>query len=398
MTSPGLSRRASEVPASATVALADLATEMRARGEDVVDLTAGRASEACPDAIIDAAVAAMRAGDTHQTQARGTAEYRRMVAKKLARENGIEADPGKNIVATLGCKNGLVLALTAILDPGDEVIIEDPAFVSYAPTIHYLGGHAKTVPLPAEQNYRWRREDLLPAVSERCKAILFCSPQNPTGIVHSREDLECIAEIARERDLFVIVDEVYERMTWGGREHLCIGTLPGMAERTIDLMSLTKSHAMGGWRIGFAHGPETVIDAMVQVQAHLTTCAGSFTQAGAALAFGEDPEPGLLELWQDWEGRCKFVAQALASVPGVRCAVPEAGYYAWVDLRAVSQDSAAVADMLLREHKVAVVPGRAFGSNGEGFIRVTCVKSWDIMREAVARLSTGLGSLARSES
>ncbi len=396
MTSPGLSRRASEIPASATVALADMATQLRARGEDIVDLTAGRATEPCPDAIIDKAIEAMRAGHTHQTPARGTAEYRRMAAAKLARENGIEADPDKNIVATLGCKNGLLLALMAILDPGDEVIIEDPAFVSYAPTIRYLGGIPKPVALPVEQDFRWRGEDLSAALSDRSKAIILCSPQNPTGVVHTREDLEVIAAVARKHNLYVIADEVYERMTWGDREHLCIGTLPGMAERSIDLMSLTKSHAMGGWRIGFAHGPEEVIDAMVQVQAHLTTCAGSFTQAGAALAFGEEPEAGLLELWEDWEARCKFVSQALAALPGVRCRVPEAGYYAWVDLRQLSMDSESVARMLLAEHRVAVVPGRAFGPNGEGFIRVTCVKSWDIMREAVARLGKGLGSLSRS--
>ncbi len=380
-----------ESPTSATVRIADLASSLRRQGVKVVDFSAGRASEHTPEYICRVASEALLRGDTHQTMAQGTPEYRAACARKLLRENGLEADPETEIVATFGCKNGLTLALLAIMNPGDEVILEDPGFVSYAPTIRFLGGVPVTVPLEPELNHRWREERLRAAITPRTKAILFCSPHNPTGTVHTPEELDMIGRVAQEHGLYVIADEIYERVTWGGRPHTCIATRPGMRERTITLMGLTKTASMGGWRIGFAFAPPPVIEAMVTGQQHLTTCVGSFTQAGAAVAFGDDPPPALTDMWKEWEERCRFMTSALDALPGVACAMPEGGFYAWADIRGTGERCEALAERLLKDHHIAVVPGAAFGGQGEGYLRITCVKSWDDLQEGVKRLKEALG-------
>ena len=280
-----LAQRISEIPTSATVGIADTAAQLRREGADVADFSAGRAFEPTPDYIIQAAVDAMRQGHTHQTMAAGIPEYRAACAKKLQRENGIEADPETEIIATAGVKQGLTLSLLATINPGDEVIVEDPCFVSYLPLITLCGGKTVPVPIRAENNFRWTSEDLEKAISPKTKAILFNSPQNPTGTVHTMDDLDIIRQAALRHDLYVITDEVYERVTWDGRAHICMATLPDMKERTLTIMGLTKSFAMGGWRIGFAYIPAAMMPAVLKLQQHLLTCTCSFVQAGATKAF-----------------------------------------------------------------------------------------------------------------
>lgn len=372
---PDIATRIARLPDSATVRIADLASEMRARGLEVIDLSAGRAAEHTPLPYIETAVRSMREGDTHQTPARGTPTYLAACARKLARENDLVVDPAREIVATLGCKQGLGLALGAILDAGDEVIVEDPGFVSYAPSVQLAGGVAVPVVLRRSNASRWSRADLEAAVTPRTRALLLCSPHNPTGVVHTDEDLQVIADVARSHDLFVIVDEIYERTTWGDRRHRCIATLDGMQERTIGLMGLTKTASMGGWRIGFAYGPPPVITAMERIQQHAMTCASSIGQSAAAHAFGEPPTPELRAYWTRWEECCRLVASTLDALPGFSCAMPEGGFYAWLDVRSMGIGSTEVAELLLTEQQVAVVPGAAFGPQGEGFLRITCVRS-----------------------
>ena len=389
-----LSTRIRDAVPSATVRIADVASEMRRRGVSIVDFSAGRAAEHTPPYVVDTAVSALRSGDTHQTPARGTPEYRAAVARKLARENGIDADPETEIIASLGCKQGLTLSLLATLDAGDEVLIEDPAFVSYAPTIRFCGGVPVPVRLREENGYRWTRDDLEAALTPRTRAILFCSPHNPTGVVHSVPDLDEIAHVAREHDLWVVSDEIYERMTWGGRRHVCMATRPDMRARSITLMGLTKSFAMGGWRIGFVHAPPAVISGMVTLQQHLMTCAGSFTQAGAARALGDEPDASVVAMWREWEARCGYMTSGLDGIPGVRCSMPEAGYYGWADVRAFGVPVADLAEQLLVRHAVAVVPGSAFGPAGEGFLRITCVRSRPELELGLERIAAALHEIA----
>ena len=388
---PELAQRIHTAPESATVRIADLAKTLRRRGEDVVDFSAGRASDDTPKAICRTASDAMMRGDTHQTMAQGKPEYREAVAKKLKRENGIDADPETEIIATFGCKNGLTLSLLSILNPGDEVILEDPGFVSYAPTIQFFGGVPVPVPLRPENDHRWKEEELRAAITKRTKAILFCSPHNPTGVVHTPEDLDVICRVAQENNLYVISDEIYERVVWGDHQHTCIATRPGMKELNITLMGLTKTASMGGWRVGFAYAPEPVIKAMITLQQHLATCVSSFTQVGAAHAFGEEPGEELTTMWKNWEHRCEFMTGELNKLPGVTCTMPEGGFYGWADIRETGKDSESFAEQLLTEHHVAVVPGAAFGNQGEGFLRITCVKSDKELEKGVERLKKALG-------
>lgn len=379
-------RRFQEIPPSSTVRLADTVAQLRHQGVDVVDFSAGRAAEHTPEYICRKAAQALEHGDTHQTMAQGTLEFREACACKLARENGITADPHTDVMATLGCKEGLVLALLATIDPGDEGLVEDPCFVSYRPAVRIAGGVPVGVPLTVEHRLRWTEDDLERAITPRTRAVVFCSPQNPTGVVHSEADLDVVADVAGRHDLIVITDETYERLAWGGRRHTCLATRAGMAERTITLMGLTKAFSMGGWRIGFAHAPERLIQRMVVIQQHLTTCAGSFVQAGAVRALADDPPPEVTALWEDWERRCAFAVARLDGLPGVQCAMPEGGFYAWIDVRGTGRPSTHWADALLKESHVALVPGIAFGPAGEGYLRMTCVRSWEELRAGLARL------------
>jgi len=379
-----IAARSPEIPSSATVRIADVVSDMRRRRIDVVDFSAGRAAEHTPAYVIEAAAQAMQRGDTHQTPAQGKPEFREACARKLARDNGIEADPERELIATLGCKQGLFLGLQATLDLGDEVLVEDPGFVSYQPEIQYCGGRAIAVPLP------WTAEALAEKLTSKTRGLVLCSPQNPTGTVHRREDLEIIAGFAKEHDLLVYSDETYERLTWDGHEHISIASLPAMRERTIALMGLTKSFSMGGWRVGFALAPAPILEVMITVQQHVVTCAGSFAQTGAVAAYAEPPREEVRALWEDWEKRCRRVAEALDAIPDVHCSMPEGAFYAWADIRALGEPSATLADRWLDELHVAVVPGSAFGPQGEGYVRITCVRSWEELETGLSRLRSAL--------
>ncbi len=385
-----LAKRILETPASATVLMADMAAKLRREGIDVIDFSAGRAAEHSPDYVNIAAAEAVVAGDTHQTMAQGKPEYREACAKKLQRENGIEADPETSIIATLGCKHGLTLSLLTTVDPGDEVIVENPCFVSYRPTIGLCGGKAIPVPLHHENHFRWDSKELEAAITDRTRAILFCSPHNPTGAVHTESDLDRLAEIACKHDLIVITDEIYERCTWGDRRQISLATRPGMKDRTITLMGLAKTLSMGGWRIGFAYAPENIIAGMTKIQQHLITCAGSFTQTGAIKALEDEPPVEVKNLWQDWEKRCRHVVTEINKIPNVSCGYPEGGFFAWINIKDIGVNSTSIADKLLRDHHVAVVPGVAFGSQGEGYLRMTCVRSWDEIREGLTRFKEAM--------
>ncbi len=385
-----LGNKVDQITRSATVGIADKVTRLRQKGHQIIDFSAGRAFEPTPGYVSQAAADALAAGVTHQTMARGTMEFRKACARKLSRDNGLEADWESEFIATMGVKQALTLALLGVVNDGDEVLIEDPCFVSYQALITIAGGRVRQLPLQPENNFRWKQQQLENAVNDRTRAILFNSPQNPTGTVHSQADLEIIAAVAREHDLMVITDEVYERVTWDDRHHICMATLPGMRERTITCMGLTKTFSMGGWRIGFIFAPALIIDGLERFQEHLITCAASFTQAGAAVALEESPHAEVVDLWREWEARCEMMAQGLNDIPGLSCAKPEGGFYAWVDISATGLESQEFADKLLNDHQVAVVPGAAFGPSGEGYIRINCVRNRDELAEGLKRIRRAL--------
>lgn len=380
-----LSKRVVNSETSATVNIADKAQSIRERGDQVFDFSAGRAFENTPVYVLNAAIKAMKNGDTHQTMAKGTTAYREACAIKLKRENNIDADPETEIVATMGCKQGLTISLLTILNPGDEVIIEDPCFVSYRQTINYLGGVPVPVPLYAKNNFRWKKEQLEKAITSKTKAIICCTPHNPTGVVHTLEDLQQIAQVAIKHNLIVITDEPYERMVWNGQKHLNLANLPEMKSRTITLMSLTKSFSMGGWRIGFAYANAEKIEQMSKLQQHLITCVNSFAQAGGVEAYGTPPKDEVLEYWQEWKRKVTYFTQLLSKIEGISCYTPESGFYAWVDISQLNISSEEFCNRLLEDYQVAIVPGSSFGKMGENYVRFNCLKSWEEIDEGLKR-------------
>ena len=385
--------RIGKIPESSTVRIADVASMLKRRGENVIDFSAGRAAESTPSFICEAAIQAMESGYTHQTPARGIPAYLDACAGKLARDNGLAMDAETEVIATAGCKEGLLLALFAVVDPGDEVIVEDPCFVSYQPEIALCGGTAVSVPLHAANDNRWTHRDLAAAVTPRTRAILMCSPNNPLGVVHTRDDLEVLRRIAIENDLIVIVDEIYDAAVWGGRKHLPIAGLPGMRERTIGLMGMTKSYSMGGWRIGYAYAHAGVIAKMIVVQQHIMTCASSIGQHAGIAALSEQGIALMQPIWEDWEQRCMHVADSVNEIPGLSTVRPEGTFYVWVDISRTGLSSMQFASRLLEHHKVAVVPGDGFGTQTDNYIRITCVRSPDDIEEGLRRLSAFVRSL-----
>lgn len=381
-----ISDRVANSQQSSTVGIADLATRLRENGERVYDFSAARAFEPTPSYIIEEAIRAMKAGDTHQTMAQGTTEYRNAIAEKLKRENNIIADPETEIIATMGVKQGLTISFLAIINPGDEVIVEDPCFPTYKQLINYLGGIPKAVPLRPENRFRWDKDELEKSITSKTKAILLNSPQNPTGVVHTKEDLRVIADLAIRHNLYVLSDEVYERIPWQGRKHYNICNLDGMKNRTVTLNSFTKSFSMGGWRIGYIYGPETIIESLNKLQQHLITSCNSFVQAAAALAFSEPPRQVVLDYWKQWEQKTIFVANELNEIPGISCPVPEAAFFVWADISKLGMPSKEFVERLLSEEKVALVHGSSFGNNGEGYFRMTCSKTEKDNLEGLKRI------------
>ncbi len=388
-----LSDRVKNSLSSSTVLIADKAQRLREEGENIYDFSAGRAFEPTPEYISEATIEAIRSGDTHQTMARGKTAYREAIAKKLERENGIIADPAREIIATMGCKQGLTISLLATINPGDEVIVEDPCFVSYRQIIQYLGGKVVEVPLKEENRFRWTKTDLEEKIGPATKVIIMCSPHNPTGTVHTREDLQLVADIAIRHNLIVIIDAVYERVVWGNHTYSSLAALPGMKERTITLMSFTKSFSMGGWRIGFIYSSAEIIFQLEKLQQHLITSVNSFVQAGAAIACQESPRQEVLNYWKEWEKKIRYVTEEVNRIPGLSCTMPEGGFYAWIKIDIPGISSPEFTERLLTTEKVAVVDGASFGKMGDQYFRFTCVKSWEELEEGLKRLKHFTASL-----
>ncbi|MEQ9300232.1 MAG: aminotransferase class I/II-fold pyridoxal phosphate-dependent enzyme [Cyclobacteriaceae bacterium] len=378
---------------SSTVGIADKVKHLREQGQTVYDFSAGRAFEPTPAYIVDVAHQAMRSGDTHQTMARGTTPFRQAVAEKLKRENGISANPDTEIITTMGVKQGMTLALLTLINEGDEVIVEDPCFVSYKQLIKVPGGVPVTVPLRKDNRFRWDPDELEAAITPRTRAIIFNSPHNPTGVVHTQEDLQVIADLAQKHGLYVISDEVYERIVWKGHKHQNLANLPGMRPWTITLTSLTKSFAMGGWRIGFAHADAGLIEKMVTIQAHLLTSCNAFVQTAAATAFANPAPPEVTAIWDTWYQKTQRITQALDAMEGLSCQMPEGAFYAWFDITALGISSLEFTERLLEQEKVALVHGSSFGEFGEGYIRMTCVKTDDELNHGLEGISRFLKTL-----
>ena len=376
--------RVTAIAPSPTIAVSDRARQMKAAGREVIDLGGGDPDFPTPPHIVAAAADAMEAGDTHYVASAGIPELRAAIVRKLGRENGL-AYSADEIIVTPGGKPAIFAAMMTLVGPGDEVLILDPGWVSYAPEVIIAGGTPVGVPLSADDNYAIIEERIRPHITPRTRALILCTPNNPTGRVATEAELATIARLAREHDFYVFSDEIYEKLVYDGAVHRSIAALPGMWERTLTLNGFSKAYAMTGWRLGFLAAPRPIIEQILKIHSHSVTCATSFGQRGAIAAL-DGPQEIIAQMVAAYDRRRHLVADGLNAIPGVRCALPQGAFYALPDIRGTGLTSAECAELLIAEGGVAVTPGNAFGEAGEGFVRLSFATSDEELTRAVARM------------
>jgi len=377
-------RRAQAVQPSPTVVFRELAQKRLADGLEVYDLTIGEPDFDTPAHIIEAAEAAMRAGFTHYVNSRGIPELLKAVAAKFEADNGLSYDPKKEILVALGGKQAIFTTILATIDEGDEVLVLDPAWVSYDPMVRIAGGVPIHVQLAAEDNLRITEERLSACLSPRTRMVILNSPNNPTGRVATREELEAVAAVAEQADLLVISDEIYEKLLFDGREHVSIAALPGMRERTVVVNGFSKPYAMTGWRLGYMAGPAAIVNAVLILHQHAVTCANSFAQKAGVAAL-QGPQDDLLAMLAEFSARRDLVYAGLNAIPGIHCPVIEGTFYAFFDVSAFGPGTQ-VAGRLIQEGGVATVPGVSFGDHWDTHLRISFAASRTKLERALASM------------
>jgi len=383
MTKEVLARRVLELKPSGIRKFFDIAATM----EDVISLGIGEPDFTTPEPIIRAGVASLQRGDTHYTSNHGILALREAVAEHLQALYGVTYNPANEIIMTVGVSEALYLTFTALLNPGDEVIIPTPCFVSYQAEVSLAGGVPVEIPTRMEDDFEPRLEDIESAITPRTKAIFIGYPNNPTGAVASRETLLAIANLAEKHDLLVISDEIYDRLVYG-REHVCFASLPGMAPRTILMGGFSKAYAMTGWRIGYVAAPKEFVDAMVRIHQYTIMSAPTISQYAAleALRIGE---PYVQEMLAEYDRRRQLVCRRFNEM-GLKTSVPHGAFYVFPDVRVSGMDDEEFAEKLLHEERVAVVPGRSFGDAGIGFVRCSYATDYHSLEIALDRIEAFL--------
>jgi aspartate aminotransferase len=372
------------------LAVSDRARQLKAQGIDVIDLGGGDPDFITPKHIRDAAIDAMNAGDTHYVASEGIPGLRKAIADKLREDNGIEVDPNGGVVVTPGGKQALFEAALAFVETGVDVLIPEPAWVSYGPMVELAGGRPVPVALDPDDNWRVTAANLAAAVTPATRILLINSPNNPTGRVLDAAELTAIAGFAREHDLLVFADEMYEKILYDGHQHTSIATLPDMADRTLIFNGLSKAYAMTGWRLGYVAGPKDYMKQIAKVHSHSVTCATSFVQKAGITAL-TGPQDFIAEMVVAWDRRRRNLAAGLNEIDGITCPLVEGAFYAFADIRGTGLTSSEAADRFLQEAHVAVTPGIAFGAAGEGHVRLSFATSDDQLESAVERLAGVFG-------
>jgi aminotransferase len=375
-----IANRVQQIPPSGIRRFFDIAATM----DDVISLGIGEPDFVTPQAVLDAGVASLRAGHTHYTSNNGTIELRNGISRHLKRLYNVEYDPALELVITVGVSEAMYLALTAILNPGDEVIVPQPCFVSYTAEVSLAGGTPVPIATRVENNFQVTAEEVERAITRHTKALLIGYPNNPTGAVLERETLEAIARVAQKHDILVISDEIYDRLVYG-IDHVCFASLPGMWERTILLGGFSKAYAMTGWRLGYAAAPPEILGAMKKIHQY-TIMSAPTTAQDAALVALEHGEAAIEEMRQRYDRRRRLIVDGLNSI-GLKCFEPRGAFYAFPSVRGSGMDDAEFAERLLDEERVAVIPGRAFGIGGAGYVRCSYATAYEKIEQALERIA-----------
>jgi aminotransferase len=374
-----LSKRVQSIPASGIRRFFDLLASM----DDVISLGVGEPDFVTPWSIRDAAIRSIEDGHTHYTSNFGIPELREQLALHLQRLYGLEFDPFGELLVTSGVSEGLDIAIRAVVDPGDEVILQDPAYVAYRPAIELAGGVPVPILTNAEEGFAFNPEAVAAAITPRTKAILLGFPANPTGAVMSAEALGRLAEVMVAHDLVAISDEIYDRLVYGV-EHTPVAGLPGMRERTITLGGFSKNYAMTGWRVGYIAAPSGLLEGMMKVHQYVMMSAPTTAQFAAleALTSGEEP---LITMRDEYDRRRRLMYEGFNQI-GLPCIEPLGAFYAFPNITPTGMDDETFAEQLLLEERVAVVPGSAFGEGGRGHVRACYATSYRDIERALDRI------------
>ena len=351
--------------------------------ENIISMGIGEPDMATPQVIRDAAKEALDSGFTHYTPNAGIPELRQAIANREG-SRGLDYDPIGEIIITNGGMGALSLLMAVVLDPGDEVLIQDPQWLNYIAQVRYYGGVDVRIPTDAEHGFEMQPDVVEGLITPRTKALMINTPHNPTGSVTTESTLAKLADIALKHDILVVTDEVYGTLLYDGAVCHSIAEFPGMKERTVIVNSFSKAYAMTGWRIGYAAGPAEIIDKMVKCQENFSSCANAPGQY-AALFASEHPEL-CDELKDIFAKRRRVLLDGLAGIDGIKCGKPMGAFYAFPDISGFGLDSSEFCNLLLEREGVVCIPGSAFGSCGEGYIRICYASDEDILQEALRRL------------
>jgi len=381
-----LSSLVQTVPPSPTTMMMQRGRELRAAGKDVISLAGGEPDFDTPRHIVAAGYAAIEAGDTHYPPSHGTPALLNAIVAKLKRENNVHHITPDHLMVTPGAKWALFATLAAVLEPGDEVLILDPAWVSYAPMVILQRGTPVSVPLASEDGFRITAAALERYITPKTKLLMVNSPNNPTGRVLSRDEIDAIVQVACEHDLYVLSDEIYEHIIFDGHVHYSLAAEPGMAERTIIVNGFSKAYAMTGWRLGWLAGPQPIVKLARIYQTHSAQSAASFTMAAGVAAL-TGPQDCIKEMVAVYDGRRRLVLDALDEIPGIECPPVEGAFYVFPKFTHTKKSSLEITQALIDEALVVSTPGLAFGAAGEGHVRFSIAERTSDLEKMVDRLA-----------
>jgi aspartate/methionine/tyrosine aminotransferase len=350
-----------------------------------INLSVGEPDFCPPDYALEAGHHAAKEGKTHYAPTNGIPELREALSKKARLDYGLEYDPNAEVLVTVGGTEAIFLALMGLTNPGDEVLIPNPGFVLYEPCVTLASGVPVSVPLLENNDFRPSADDVMSLITNKSRVIILNFPNNPTGAVLSHDEAAALAKIAVERDLLVICDEVYEKIVYDGAKHYCLATFPGMRERTLMVSSFSKTYAMTGLRVGYVYGPKELLSPLWLVHQYTVACVDSISQY-MALAALQGSQKFVDDIVSEFDRRRRLVCKRLNDIQDCRCPIPKGAFYVFPNITDFGKSSDAFAEFLAERAGVITVPGSAFGSHGEGYIRISYAAAYEQLEKALDRI------------
>ena len=386
-----VANRMESIPFSGIRTIFEEVTRREKAGEKIIHLNIGRPDFDTPAHIKEAAKKALDEKKVHYSSNYGIPPLTQALADKLQQDNQMSYAPSE-IIVTVGGNEAVFMAMMGLLDSGDEVLIPDPCWLNYFYCVQMAGAVPISVPAKEEHQFTPHIDDFRSRITDKTKMIVINTPNNPTGSVYSAEFLAELAQLAVEKDLYVLSDEIYEKMVYDGHRHVSFGSLAGMKERTVTVSGFSKNYSMTGWRLGFVAASPDAISAMVRIHQYVTICATSFAQWGAVAAL-TGPQDDVHHMVGEFDKRGALVSSALQEMPGIQVSKPAGAFYIFPSIKETGKSSQEMAQYLLDEAKIAVVPGHVFGDFGEGYIRLSYANSYENLEMALSNMSAALKKL-----